>query len=38
MVFLLEGSEGVVYVACIENVEIHTQTILVEKPEENGWR
>jgi len=38
MVIVLEGSEGVRYIACTENVKIHTQTILVEKPEENKRR
>jgi hypothetical protein len=38
MVILLEGSGGVRYIACTENVKIHTQTILVEKPEESRWR
>jgi hypothetical protein len=38
MVMLLEGSEGVRYIACMENVKIHTQTSLVEKPEKYRQR
>lgn len=38
MAILLEGSEGVRYIACMENVKIRTQIILVEKPEENERR
>jgi hypothetical protein len=38
MVILLEGSEGVRHIACMENIKTHIQTILVLKPEENKRR